>query len=115
MKTGENFILRFEQLASKNLLEAGYSISVIMVDSAPSNSTEISLKKDSKEYLIWFADNRLDYDSGVMVNLVNPDKNKWESIIYPENRSPEGVLSYYPEQADASIEKIILFLITLND
>ena len=115
MKTGENFIVRFELLASKKLIAAGFSISVIMVDSVPSNSTKISLKKNSKEYLIWFADNRLDYDSGVMVNLVNPDANIWESIIYPENRSSEGILSYYPEQADTSIEKITSFLITLND
>lgn len=115
METGENFIIRFEQLASKKLMEAGFSISVIMVDSAPSNSTEISLKKGSKEYLIWFADNRLDYDSGVMVNIVNPDKNKWESIIFPDNRTQEGVLSFYPEQADASMEIITSFLITLND
>lgn len=74
MKTGEIFLERFDQLATSKLKEAGFLISILEVDSSTSNSTKISLTKNTKEYLIWFADNRLDYDSGVMVNLVEPNK-----------------------------------------
>ena len=115
MNTGANFIKQFELSASSRLKKAGFSISIIKVDALPSKATEISLIKKSKHYLIWFADNRLDYDSGVMVNRVDSNQNKWENIIFPIKARGENMLSFYPEQAGNSIEKITNFLTAIRD
>lgn len=67
-----------------------FSNSVLEVDSNTINSTKTSLTKKREEYYIWFVDNRLDFDAGVAVNLVGPDKSIWESTIFPESRTRES-------------------------